>query len=432
MKIKYIGSIFIIVIILISALILFILNQQNVPDDNEDNSDNIQNINLSSEAIFHEAANNFGFELLQQFIAHPIYNNNPFFSPYSIFTALAMTYEGAEGNTADEMAEVLNIEQDNESFHNYVQYLYNIFNQNNEYNISTANALWIEQTYQVLDQYIDIVEEFYNAESENIDFSNPELAAEIINQWVENKTNDLIQDLIKPDDITPYITKLILTNAIYFKGTWEIQFDKENTTDRPFTLSSGNTIDIPTMLLIDTEDFFNYTETDEFQMLELPYTGNNISMIIILPKEDNDPSTIINSISDSDESYNDLLDSMEERNVNIYLPKFNITTPQYSIVEILYNLGIHDAFTYDADFSGISGNYDLFIKDVIHKAFIEVNEEGTEAAASTGVIMNLKSMPGEINDRVIFNCDHEFLYLIQENETGTILFMGVMNNPTLI
>ncbi|MFE3845276.1 serpin family protein [Thermoplasmatota archaeon] len=429
MKMKYIGGIFIILIILISASIVLILNQQNVPDDNEDNSDIIPNINLSSEAMFHETANNFGFELLQQFIINPDYNENPFFSPYSIFSALAMTYEGAEGNTADEMAEVLKIEQDNESFHNYVKYLYNIFNQNNEYNISTANALWIEQTYQVLDQYIDIVEDFYNAESENIDFSKPELAADIINQWVENKTNDLIQNLITPDAITPDITKLILTNAIYFKGTWKIQFDKENTTDRPFTISPGETINVPTMHLIDTEDIFNYTETDEFQMLELPYSGNNISMIIMLPKENNDPSTIINSISD--ESYGELLDSMEEVNVDIYLPKFNITTPLYSMVDMLYNLGIHDAFTYDADFSGISGNYDLFIKDVIHKAFIEVNEEGTEAAAATGVIMDLKSMPGEVYDRIIFNCNHEFLYLIQENETGTILFMGVMNDPML-
>ena len=247
--------------------------------------------------MFHQSANNFGFKLLQQFIMNPDYNENPFFSPYSIFTAIAMAYEGAAGNTADEMAAVLNIEQDNESFHNYIHYLYNIFNQKKEYNISTANAIWIEKTYQVLDKYINIVEDFYEAESSNIDFSNPELAAEIINQWVENKTNNLIQDLIKPDAITTDFTKLILTNAIYFKGIWKVQFNKENTTERLFILPSGETVDVPTMSLINTEDVFNYTETDELQMLELPYTGNNISMIILLPKENIELSTIINSIS---------------------------------------------------------------------------------------------------------------------------------------
>jgi len=431
MKTQYIIGIIIGVILIGSAVIFFSLNQNDVADENtnENDSDIISDINLSSEIQFHESANNFGFELLQEFITYPDYNENPFFSPYSIFTALAMTYEGAAGNTADEMATVLNIKQDNESFHQYVHNLYITLNNNTEYTISTANALWIKQNFQILEQYLSDVEQVYNAESTNIDFSNTEQAAQIINQWVENKTNTHIQNLISPEAIDPVLTKLILTNAIYFKGTWEVQFDKENTTDRPFTVSSGETIDVPTMNLIDTENVFNYTETDEFQMLELPYSGDELSMIILLPKENNDLSTIINSITE--EEYVEWIYSMTENEVNIYLPKFTITTPLYSIVDMLSNLGIHDAFDLQADFSGIDGGYDLYIAYVFHKAFIDVNEEGTEAAAATAVIMNFKSVNGGGNSRIVFDCNNPFLYLIQHKETGTILFMGTMDNPVL-
>jgi len=218
---QYIIGIIIGVILIGSAVIFFSLNQNDVADENtnENDSDIISDINLSSEIQFHESANNFGFELLQEFIMNPDYNENPFFSPYSIFTALAMTYEGAAGNTADEMATVLNIKQDNESFHNYIHNLYTTLNNNTEYTISTANALWIQQYYPIIEQYLLVVEQFYNAESTTINFSNPDHAADIINQWVENKTNNLIQNLISSVAIDPIYTKLILTNAIYFKGS---------------------------------------------------------------------------------------------------------------------------------------------------------------------------------------------------------------------
>lgn len=431
MKIQYMIGIIIGVILIGSAITFFSLNQPKVSDENpnDNDSDIISDINLSSEMQFHESANNFGFKLLQQFIANPMYHENPFFSPYSIFTALAMAYEGAAGNTAVEMAAVLNIQQDNESFHNYVLDLYNNLNNNTEYNMSTANAAWIEQDFTILDQYIRIVENFYQAESTNIDFSNPEQAATIINQWVENNTNNLIRDLVTADAIDPALTRLILTNAIYFKGAWEVQFDKENTTDRPFTTSLGETIDVPTMSLVGTQDTFYYTENQDFQMIELPYTGNDLSMIIILPKETRSLSTFINSITEED--YAEWLDTMEKEEVDLYLPKFTITTPLYSIGDMLSNLGIHDAFTYNADFSGITGTKDLLIQYVFHKAFIEVNEEGTEAAAATAVVMNLLSINGGNHSRIVFDCDHPFIYLIQQMETGTILFMGAMGNPTV-
>jgi serpin B len=338
-----------------------------------------------------------------------------------------MTYEGAHGLTAEEMASVLNIQQDNESFHQYMQELYTYLNESSEYNISTSNALWPRIGYQLLQDYIDIIETFYGGTVSEIDYSNPEQAAEIINSWVENRTNNLIQDLVAPSEIDPVLTYLILTNAIYFKGAWEIEFDKDNTTDREFTTSSGERIDVPTMCLVNTEDSFNYTENDNFQVLELPYNGNEISMMIFLPKDDYESSDIVNSMNK--DTYSELIDSMTIREVDIYLPKFKIKTPLYELNDYLKNMGMTTAFGFDADFSGLDGVGKLYINKVLHKAFIEVNGEGTEAAAATAVMMVLKSTGGDDMTRLEFDCDHPFLFTINHKETGTILFMGTIENP---
>ena len=419
------------VIGIVSAGMLIVSFYQPGKDtaDQENNNDTnlTPDVNFSTDTTFHESANTFAFHLLKEFNTNTDYQTNAFFSPYSIFTALAMTYEGSLSNTAHEMAETLNIPQNNETFHQYVSNLYTTLNDNTDYNISTANALWIKENYPLLDDYLNTVETYYHAESTPIDYSNPSNAADIINSWVENKTNNLIKDLISPDNIDPALTRLILTNAIYFKGIWTVQFDEENTTDRPFNLASDETIEVETMVLENTENRFNYTETDQVQLLQLPYKGDDLSMIILLPKEEESLSSIISDLTE--QSYYEWLDEMREQKVDIFLPRFNVTTPQYQIVEMLMNLGIQDAFTYDADFSGITGNTDLFIKDVLHKGFISVNEEGTEAAAATGVVMDLKSAPGPGSEPIVFDCDHPFLYLIQHQETGTILFIGTMDNP---
>ena len=337
-----------------------------------------------------------------------------------------MTYEGARNNTADEMESVLNIEQDNESFHQYMKSLYEYLNENADYNISTANALWVRENFELLEEYIDTIETYYGGISSEVDFSKPEEAAEIINQWVENQTNNLIKDLVPSDVIDPVLTMLILTNAIYFKGTWQIKFDEVNTTDKDFTDYEGNLIRVPTMRLTGTENKFNYTETEDLQILELPYTGNEISMTILLPKEGVELSDVINSI-DKD-SISEWIDSMYETEVDIYLPKFKFET-SYGLNDYLIELGMKDAFSSFADFSGIDGRPDLFISDVLHKAFINVSEEGTEAAAATAVVINLKSIDGGGSSRLEFNADHPFLFLIQHKETGTILFLGSIGNP---
>jgi len=218
---------------------------------------------------------------------------------------------------------------------------------------------------------------------------------------------------------------LILTNAIYFKGIWKTQFDPVNTTNRTFETTAGTSVEVPTMSLVNTEDVFYYTETDELQILELPYTGDDISMVILLPK-DNDLSSVISTIDN--DMFSTWIESMVETSVDIYLPKFEVET-SYKLKDYLIALGMNIPFSSAADFSGITGGKDLFISEVVHKAFIDVNEEGTEAAAATAVIMIETAPNGGGSSRIVFDCDHPFLYLIQHKQTGTILFMGSISDP---
>jgi serpin B len=428
LKFKIILTI-IVCLILIGAVVLVInYNFDSEITEEKDYTDDEPPLIVGNISSFDDAVNVFGFNLFRQLSNDPEIKGNIFYSPYSVFTALAMTYEGAKGLTADEMADVLNIEQDNESFHKYVQTLYEYLNQNAEYNISTANALWVNEYLELLEKYLNIIQTYYGGNATNVDFSKPQETSDIINQWIENKTNNLIKDLIKPDYITPY-TDLILTNAIYFKGIWEIQFDPANTTDKPFDINPGNTINVPTMHLIDTENLFNYTETDDLEILELCYSGDDISMFILLPKDETDLLNIINSIDN--DKLSEWIKSMSQKNVDIFLPKFKVKTDTYKLKNHLINLGMPTAFTGSADFTGITDLVRLYISKVVHKAYIEVNEEGTEAAAATAVIMERSSIDDEDDKKVTFMADHPFMYLIQHKETETVLFMGTISDPTL-
>jgi len=425
MKLSYIYTIIVAVIISIASIFIAIQYQpvsdiieEEIPEDKDEPTP-------KGELLFNEAVNSFAFDFFKELNKDS--EGNMFISPYSIFTALAMTYEGARNETAEEMASVLNIKQDNESFHQYMKGLHDYLNENAEYNISTANAMWVRENFELLQNYIDVIHNFYGGDSSEVDFSNPAKASDIINRWVENKTNNLIKDLISPSAINPVLTMLILTNAIYFKGIWQVQFDEVNTTDRDFEVSMGNNVSVPTMCLTQTEDIFNYTETEDLQILKLPYTGDGVSMVILLPKESVDIADVINSIEE--ESYSDWMDALSERHVDIYLPKFKFET-SYTLNDYLKDLGMPNAFSGQADFSGIDGRPDLSIDSVIHKAFIEVNEEGTEAAAATAVIMTLTVDGTDTGDsRIVFDCDHPFIFLIQHEDTGTILFLGSVNNP---
>ena len=427
MKKNALLSIIVAGVVIIAAAFLAV---QYLPDsdvDQEEIDDTDTTPNVVGNLTFRDAVNAFAFDMFRE-----IYNSsedNSFISPYSIFTALAMTYEGAKGTTAEEMKNTLSVEQDNASFHEYMQTLYELLNvRGEEYNLSTANALWVKETLPLLDEYLSVIRTFYGGEATEVDFSNPEQAAEIINQWVENQTNGLIEDLVPADVIDPFLTALILTNAIYFKGIWKVQFDPANTTDREFQTIEGSLVEVPTMALVNTEDTFSYVETEELQILELPYTGDDLSMVILLPKDDATTlPALINSIDD--QSLLTWSQSMYETPVDIYLPKFTVETSA-SLKHHLIRMGMNVPFTSTADFSGITGYKDLFISEVLHKAFIDVNEEGTEAAAATAVVMTLTGTDNGAPSRIVFDCDHPFMYLIQHKQTGTILFMGTVLDPS--
>jgi len=428
MKLKFLSIVIILLLVIAAIFIGFnygLINHNQLSEETEE-SEKDDEIILGDEIYFMKAVNNFNFKLLKELCLNSGNLDNVFFSPYSIFVALAMTYEGSNGQTAEEIADVLSIEQDNESFHQYMQELYKYLNNNDEYEVSTANALWVRENYYLLQDYLELIKNYYKGNATEVDFSNPAHAADTINQWVEDKSNGLIKDLILSDYIDPVLTMLILTNAIYFKGIWEIQFDPVNTTNRTFKLINGNTLKVPTMKIIDTQDKFNYTETEDLQILELPYAGNEISMVILLPKNPTYLSEFINTIDNN--KLSSWLESMTKMELDLYLPSFRFET-KYTLNNYLQNLGMLKAFTNEANFSGISGNPDLLISKVVHKAFIEVNEEGTEAAAATAVIMEFKSINGGGSSRVIFNADHPFLFFIQHKKTGTILFMCKMVNP---
>jgi serpin B len=363
------------------------------------------------------ANNRFAFELYLQYNEE---EDNIFFSPYSISVALAMTYEGARGQTASEMQSVLHFPEDDIVRRAAFARLYNMYNSNNtDYILSTANALWTQEDYKFLTEYLEIIEQYYMGEATDLDFKGkPEESRETINNWVEERTNDKIKDLIPPGVIDEY-TRLVLTNAIYFKGDWAVQFDEEDTREADFKVNAEKTVKAQMMSLCD--ESFNYTVTDTAQIIELPYKGNDLSMLILLPKEDSLDSleACINT-----ENLNMWRSELTETEIDVYMPKFKLET-KYALSDTLKDMGMPTAFSEsEANFSGMNGKEDLYITSVIHQGFIEVNEKGTEAAAATGVVM------GTTSCSPTFYADHPFMFLIQDNETGNILFMGRVVDPT--
>jgi serpin B len=362
-----------------------------------------------------DANNEFAFDLYSKYKGEK--NGNLFFSPYSISTAMAMTYEGARGQTAEEIKEVFHFPDEDIRRPAFAR-LYNNMNiGNKEYELSTANALWAQKDYAFLDEYFSTIKRYYDGDVTNLDFiGETEDSRATINNWVEDKTRNKIKDLIPKGAITPD-TRLVLTNAIYFKGDWASKFDKKKTREADFKVSPENTVKAEMMSLADDAEF-NYAETDELQILEMPYEGDELSMLVILPKKN------LESINISNERLSELKGMLHKTNIDVCMPKFKFET-KYSMAEDLKQMGMPSAFD-NADFSGMTGNRKLFISQVIHQAFIDVNEEGTEAAAATAVMMKESS----IGISSIFRADHPFIFIIQQKDTGNILFMGRVTDPT--
>jgi serpin B len=368
-----------------------------------------------------EENNRFAINLYSQYKSE---EGNIFFSPFSISTAMAMVYEGAEGKTAKEIKSVFGFPKyDNSRRNQYSTLLSEINKKDKKYTLNTANALWAEQDFNFLDNYLTTVEKYYGGKTTNLDFKNDwEASRLIINNWVEDKTNNKIKDLFPEGSINP-LTRLVLTNAIYFKAEWLKQFDADKTRDMNFRVNPDKSIKVPMMQRTDGKSIFNYTQNKDLQILEMPYAGEDLSMLILLPFN-NDIEVLENSFTI--EKLTEWKKSLRKRRVKIYIPKFKFET-KYFLKETLGDLGMPTAFTNLADFSGMTGTKELEIDKVIHQAFIEVNEEGTEAAAATGIAMVVKSIPPPTP---IFKADHPFIFIIQQNETGNILFMGRVNNPT--
>ncbi len=352
-------------------------------------------------------------------------NENLFFSPYSISTALGMTYEGARGRTAEEMKNVLHLNADSVKRRANAKSLFTEINRENlPYKLSTANALWAASDFVMRPSFKSTIANYYGGGVTNLDFVHQsEASRKTINSWVEERTNNRIKNLIPSGAITP-LTRLVLTNAIYFKGAWLKQFNKDDTRESAFTTSTGATQQVKMMAKTDEKAVYNYYADHTFQMIELPYAGNDLSMIVLLPKQDKmkylTTPDFLNQISQ-------LELQMKQQRVNVFLPKFKFDT-KYMLSSTLSKMGMPTAFDDGANFSGMSANESLKISEVIHQAFVEVNEEGTEAAAATAVVMVVTDCIHSTRDEIPeFRADHPFLFLIKQKSTGEVLFMGRMN-----
>lgn len=359
-------------------------------------------------------------------------DGNLFYSPHSISLALAMTYAGARGTTEQQMAGTLHFTLPQERLHPAVNALDLELATRGEdargkdgegFRLNIVNAVWGQKDYAFLDEYLDVIALNYGAGLRLLDFHNaPDPSRITINRWVAHQTEDRIVDLIPAGVIDP-TTRLVLTNAIYFNAAWLETFDESRTHDKPFTLLSGESVDVPTMR--QTENF-GYTAGDGYQAIELLYDGHELSMVILLPDEGT-----FEAFEESLDTAtaNQALAGLQPRGVVLSMPKFEFDSA-FSLSQALKTLGMPTAFNEGADFSGMTGDRDLLIADVIHKTFVSVDEEGTEAAAATAVIMapTSNAPPEEPLDVKI---DRPFIFLIRDRATGTILFVGRILNPTL-
>ncbi|MEE4353794.1 MAG: serpin family protein [Desulfatiglans sp.] len=353
-------------------------------------------------------------------------DGNIFFSPYSISTALAMTLGGARGNTETEMARTLRFSLGRENLHSalaQVESRLNELQKAGNIKLSIANSLWPQQDYKFLDEYLSLIKKYYGVSITPVDYKRArEEARTMINQWVEDKTQEKIKELIQPG-VLDALTRLVLVNAIYFKGNWQSQFRPEKKKDAPFYMPSKKSVQAPMMT---QKGKFRYADLGSFEMLELPYVGNEMSMIALLPKKVDGLKQLGADLSA--ENLKQWKSRLRKRELLVFLPKFKMTS-MFRLDKTLVSMGMVDAFSDSkANFAGMDGRPDwLYIGAVIHKAFVDVNEEGTEAAAATAVVMEARGIPAP---PPVFRADHPFVFLIQENRTGSILFIGRVTDPT--
>jgi serpin B len=378
----------------------------------------------------------FAFDLYQKLRQEG--EGNLFYSPYSISAALAMTYAGARGGTEQEMADTLRFTLPQAQLHPAFNALdITLTGQGGEeadesedaaesgdaFQLSIANALWGQEGYEFLPEFLDTLAQNYGAGMRTLDFvQETETARQTINRWVEENTEGKIVDLLQPGMLNSMV-RLVLTNAIYFNGKWALPFEANDTHDETFHRLDGSTVQVPMM---SQTGGFRYTEGDGYQAVELPYRDSNMSMVLVLPAESRFEEI---EAAFSAQMLQDVGEALDFEQVHLTVPKFEFES-EFELGEALVAMGMASAFGLGgdgADFSGMTGDRALAISAVIHKAFVAVDEEGTEAAAATAVIMLEAAAP--MDEAVEIKLDRPFLFLIRDGETGTVLFVGRVMDP---
>jgi serpin B len=368
-----------------------------------------------------QSSNEFGLDIFRLIVGDEPVNKNIFISPTSISLALAMTWNGANNATEDSMAYALRLdqysaEQINETFRDLIEGLTTV---DEKVLLEIANSIWYRQDFTAEPDFLNINSTYYNAEVAALDFDSPE-AVNTINNWVSDQTHERIPTVL--DHIDP-LAVMFLINALYFKGIWSIEFNKESTTDELFFLADGSQ---KTVDMMRYEEEIGYFENDLFQACEMNYGRGNFSMIVLLPKSDHTVADIADQLTP--ENWDNWVLSFGKIKVNLGLPKFTFKYEK-KLNDILSLMGMGIAFEpMAADFTGINANGGLYIDFVKHNTFVEVNEEGTEAAAVTVVGVNLTSMPVDVRYMLV---NRPFLFAIRETTTNTIVFMGKVAEPVI-
>ncbi|MDZ7795782.1 MAG: serpin family protein [Candidatus Marinimicrobia bacterium] len=370
-----------------------------------------------------EGLNAFAFDIYREMKGPD--PENMFCSPLSISAALAMTYVGAGGETAREMRDVMYYGPQHREFHTKYGNMIDSLRSGDsaEFEMKIANALWVQKKYQLRSSYVQTVKSAYSSEARELDFTeDPEESRNIINKWVSDNTAGRIRDLLPGSAITP-LTRLILTNAVYFNAEWEHRFNKEMTEKSTFYCLDGKKIEAEMMY---QRHYYDYSETEAYQILDLSYKGGEYIMTVMLPRDHDGIKKLSGRINNE---FLDKHDSLKQRkDVMVYLPKFRLET-DYGLNRYLNALGMEKAFTPSADFSGMTREKELMISAVLHKAFIDVDEEKTEAAAATAVVMKLTSVRPSPMAPVEFRADHPFIFLIRHKKEKAILFIGNLIDP---
>ncbi len=368
-----------------------------------------------------DSVNAFSADLYTRLAAEK--DGNLFFSPASISAALTLTYAGARGETAEEMAAVLHLPQPADAVHPaWAALLGALKSSDKGLTVSTANALWGQRGFGFDAGYVSLVGKYYGGGLREADYAaDPDAAREEINGWVAANTANRIRDLLAPGEVTTD-TRLVLANAVYFKGKWAKAFDPKDTRERDFRTSDGETVKVGMM---HARESFEYAETNTVQVLEMPYRGDRFAMVVVLPRAADGLPAVEKALTAG--TLDRWLGRLEPAEVTTDLPRFESTAKLSKLTETLRAMGMIRAFGADADFSGLAPGRQLYLSFVVHKAFVEVDEEGTEAAAATGVGMAWGGI-SVLRERT-FTADHPFLFFIRDTQSGVILFMGRFTGP---